>query len=46
MRLSACNFGDVTGVQWLQHIEGRRWADVGCVGCGVVVYYLCAFTDF
>ena len=24
MRLSACDFGDVTRVQWLQHIDGRR----------------------
>jgi len=33
MRLSACDFGYVTRVQWLQHTDG---ADVGCVGCGVV----------
>ena len=36
MRLSACDFGDVTHIQGYSTLTAADVADVGCVGCGIV----------
>jgi len=36
MRLSACDFGDVTHIQGYSTLTAADVEDVGCVGCGVV----------